>query len=208
VKNKNYWNSPKPYLDEVIFQMVPDQQSMVTALEAGALDVADNASIPDMTRLTKDGRFKAFIVPFGTTLFGFNTTREPTNNKALRQAFQYALDRKRICEVVYEGTAKPKCIPWIEGSEAYDESKINVYTYDVDKAKSLYDATGLGPMTMSVNVSSAAPDLNFISQIFQGDLAKIGVTLQIRLLDQGRSWTSRSSCPSAPYLAELSRAPT
>jgi ABC-type transport system substrate-binding protein len=186
VKNKNYWNNPKPYLDEVIVQMVPDAQSMVTALEAGALDVADGPSIPDMTRLTRDGRFKAFTTPWTTTLIGFNTTRDPTNNKALRQAFQYAVDRKRICEVVFEGTATPKSIPWVEGSEAYDTSKAGFYTYDIDKAKSILAAAGIGPMTMSINASTASPDQNLIAQIFQGDLAKIGVTLQIRNLDQGQ----------------------
>ena len=123
VKNKNYWASGKPYLDEVHVQMLPDAQSMVSALEAGALDVADGPSIPDMTRMTKDGRFKAFTTPWTTTLIGFNTTREPTDNKALRQAFQYAVDRKRMCDVVFEGTAKPKSIPWVEGSEAFDESE-------------------------------------------------------------------------------------
>src|SRR5262249_25456038 len=120
VKNKNYWASGKPYLDEVNVSIMRDAQSMVVALEAGAIDLADNPSIPDLTRLTKDGKFKAFSTPWTTTLIGFNTTREPTNNKALRQAFQYAVDRKRICEVVFESTAQPKSIPWVEGSEAYD----------------------------------------------------------------------------------------
>src|SRR5262249_4307528 len=94
VKNKNYWASGKPYLDEVNVSIMRDAQSMVVALEAGAIDLADNPSIPDLTRLTKDGKFKAFSTPWTTTLIGFNTTREPTNNKALRQAFQYAVDRK------------------------------------------------------------------------------------------------------------------
>jgi peptide/nickel transport system substrate-binding protein len=185
-KHKNYWNSGRPYLDEVIVTMVPDAQSMVGALEAGALDVVDGPSIPDLTRLTKDGRYKAFTTPWTTTLIGFNTTREPTNNKALRQAFQYALDRKRICDVVFEGTAKPKSIPWVEGSEAFDESKAGFYTFDLAKAKAMLDAAGIGPMTISINASNASTDHRLLAEIFQGDLAKIGITLQIRNLDQGQ----------------------
>ena len=186
VKNKNYWASGKPYLDEVNVQMLPDAQSMVSALEAGALDVADGPSIPDMTRMTKDARFKAFTTPWTTTLIGFNTTREPTDNKALRQAFQYAVDRKRMCEVVFEGTAKPKSIPWVEGSEAFDETKAGFYTFDVAKAKSMLDAAGIGPMTLPINASTASPDQKLVAEIFQADLAKIGITLQIRNLDQGQ----------------------
>ena len=98
VKNKDYWASGKPYLDEVVVNIMRDAQAMVVALEADALDLVDGPSIPDMTRLTKDGRYKAFTTPWTTTLIGFNTTREPTSNKALRQAFQYAVDRKRICD--------------------------------------------------------------------------------------------------------------
>jgi peptide/nickel transport system substrate-binding protein len=186
VKNKNYWDSGRPYLDEVIVQMVPDAQSMVTALEAGALDLVDGPSIPDMTRLTKDGRYKPFTTPWTTTLIGFNTIKEPTDNKALRQALQYAVDRKRICEVVFEGTAKPKSIPWVEGSEAYDEVKANHYTFDLDKAKSMLNAAGIGPMTLSINASNASTDHRLLAEIFQSDLAKLGITLQIRNLDQGQ----------------------
>ena len=39
VKNKNYWQSGKPYLDEILVTILRDPQSMVTQLEAGALDV-------------------------------------------------------------------------------------------------------------------------------------------------------------------------
>jgi len=121
-----------------------------------------------------------------TTLIGFNTTREPTNSKALRQAFQYAVDRKRICDVVFEGTAKPTSIPWVAGSEAYDDKKAATYTFDLQKAKSMLEAAGFGPMSLSINASTASPDQALLAEIFQADLAKIGVNLEIRKLDQGQ----------------------
>src|SRR6185503_6810866 len=114
--------------------------------------------------------------PWTTTLIGFNTTREPTSNKALRQAFQYAVDRKRICDVVFEGTAKPTSIPWVAGSEAYDEKKAGTYTYDLDKAKSMLAAAGIGPMTLSINASTASADQALLAQIFQASLAQLGIT--------------------------------
>jgi peptide/nickel transport system substrate-binding protein len=186
VKNKNYWASGKPYLDEVVVNIMRDAQAMVVALEADALDLVDTPSIPDLTRLTKDGRYKAFTTPWTTTLIGFNTTREPTSNKALRQAFQYAVDRKRICDVVFEGTAQPKSIPWVAGSEAYDDTKAGFYTFDLAKAKSMLEAAGLGPMTLPINASNGSPDQALLAEIFQSDLAKLGITLQIRKLDQGQ----------------------
>ena len=184
-KNKNYWQTGKPYLDEVLVSIMRDPQAMVVQLEAGAIDLADGPSIPEMTRLTRDGKYKAFTTPWTTTLIGFNTTREPTNNKALRQALQYAVDRKRICDVVFEGTAKPTSIPWVVGSEAYDEKKAATYTYDLDKAKSLLAAAGFGPMALSINASTASADQALLAQIFQASLAQLGITLQIRNLDQG-----------------------
>jgi peptide/nickel transport system substrate-binding protein len=185
-KHKNYWATGKPYLDEVIVTIFRDAQGMVASLEAGAIDVADNPSIQDLTRLTRDSKYRAFTTPWTTTLIGFNTTREPTNAKALRQAFQYALDRKRICEVVFEGTAKPTSIPWVAGSEAYDDKKAAFYTYEIDRAKSILQSAGIGPMSLPINASTASPDQALIAQIFGADLQKLGITLQIRPLDQGQ----------------------
>ena len=54
VKNPNYWEAGKPALDEVVFQFIRDPQAMVTALEAGTVDIVDPVPTTDAVRLQKD----------------------------------------------------------------------------------------------------------------------------------------------------------
>src|SRR3954466_3491422 len=99
VKNEKYWETGKPYLDEYKIQIFRDQQSMVAALEAGALDVAALAPVPDAARLKADSKYQIIEThAIGQFFYAqVNTSQAPTDNKMLRQAIAYAIDRKRFC---------------------------------------------------------------------------------------------------------------
>src|ERR671932_430289 len=56
-KNPNYWQTGKPYLDGIEIKIFSDPQSMITALEAGALDLVLAPPIRDVARLSRDPRF-------------------------------------------------------------------------------------------------------------------------------------------------------
>src|SRR5262249_29248744 len=145
-----YWQSGLPYLDQVQIQVLSDGQAMVAQLEAGALDVADTPPLADFARLGKDPNYRTFTVPSGTNVIGLNTTRAPTDNKVLRQALNYVIDRQRIVSTVYLGTGAPECLPWETNSLAYDAAKNNFYTFDPEKAKSLVAKSGLSGLTFDL----------------------------------------------------------
>ena len=88
VKNPNYWDSGRPYLDGVEITIFRDAQSMVAALESGSLDVADLIPIPDAARLKGDAKYKMYEThDLGQYFYGIvNTGQPPTDNKLLRQA--------------------------------------------------------------------------------------------------------------------------
>jgi peptide/nickel transport system substrate-binding protein len=181
VKNANYWQSGRPYLDSVI-SSVRNEQTATTQLEAGALDTFRISQPTEMNRLKADSKFQLFDHPYPGTDYEFivNTTVPPFDNKLVRQALNYAMDRKRLVEQIYLNTNKAQALPWSPTSPAYDDAKNNSYAFDLDKARSLLNAA---------NVSSATTDLIFISgvtplmetfmQIYQADLAQIGVTMRI-----------------------------
>ena len=135
VKNKSYWKSGTPYLDEVLVTIMRDPQSMVTQLEAGALDVITAPPIPDFARLKADPQYRVLTVPSNTQVIGANTTLPPTDNKALRQALNFAIDRKRMVDNAFGGAAVPQSLVWLETSEAFEAGKKDFYSYDIEKAK-------------------------------------------------------------------------
>jgi peptide/nickel transport system substrate-binding protein len=184
-RNPNYWRSGLPYLDGITLQIFKDQQAMSVALESSAIDVADGPSVQDIVRLQKDPRYQVLINQLSGSRaeFALNTAQPPLDSKAVRQALQYALDRQRVVDTVYQGLSEPVDLPFAPTSPAYDAADDHFYTFDLDKARALLAGAGVGSATIDFNYSSASAEAASTAQIYQADLAKIGVHLNLRPLD-------------------------
>jgi peptide/nickel transport system substrate-binding protein len=185
IKNLAYWRAGHPYLDEVTTRMFKDPQSLITSLEAGAIDMAFAPPLTDAARLKSDARFQYI----GTTNLGqwfyvsTNTTMAPTNNKLVRQALNHAIDRQRWTDTVLRGlSGTPVNLPWPAASPAYDAAKNQVYAFDLDKARSLLQTAGVTAANLDINYSTAGFSAEYaqLAQIYQSDLAKIGITTTLK----------------------------
>jgi peptide/nickel transport system substrate-binding protein len=188
VKNPDYWESGHPYLDGVQISIFRDAQAMVAALESGTLDVADLVPIPDADRLRNDPKFKTYQTHDIGQFFHVQAqaAQPPTDNKLVRQAINYAIDRKRFVDTVMKGfTGEPRALPWAKSSPAFDAEKNKAYAYDLDKAKSLMQQSGVTNATMDISWSLAgyASEYQQLATILQGDLAKIGITTNLKPQD-------------------------
>src|SRR2546429_8145709 len=115
-------------------------------MESGQVGVAGLNPIPDADRLKNDTRFKMYQThDIGQFFYGIvNSGMAPTDNKLLRQAINYAIDRKRFTDTVMKGfTGEPRALPWAKSSPAFDPEKNKAYAFDLDKAKSLVAQSGL-----------------------------------------------------------------
>jgi peptide/nickel transport system substrate-binding protein len=182
-RNPNYWQSGLPYLDEVRVFVEKDGQSMMVQLEAGSLDVADQPPLPDFARLASDSGYARWTVPSSTNVIGVNTTMPPTDNKLVRQALAYALDRPRIVSTIYSGTGMPAALPWESSSLAFDATKNSAYAYDLDKAKSLLAKSGVTDLSFDLVTSAGMQESDALAQLYQAALAQLGITLTIRPYD-------------------------
>ena len=181
-KNKNYWQSGRPYLDEVRVSIVKDAQAMVAQLEGGAVDLIKSPPLRDAARLGSTPQYRVVAHPASAQHFqqGVNTLVPPLDNKTVRQALNYALDRKRFSETVLLGTGQPISLPWLPSSPAYDAQKRNAYAFDLDKAKSLLSEAGVSGLSFEFMPLGDYPELTQMAQIYQNDLAKIGVTITLK----------------------------
>ena len=177
---ENYWQSGLPYLDEVRFSIHSDGQAMVVQLESGQIDAALNAPLADFARLGSNPNYKAATVASSTNVIGSNTTRPPTDNKLVRQALNYALDRKRIVDTVYKGTGTPQALPWEPNSLAFDAAKNGAYAYDLDKARSLLAQAGLGNLEFDLVTNTGNQQTDQLAQLYQAALASLGIKLNIQ----------------------------
>jgi peptide/nickel transport system substrate-binding protein len=183
-KNPNYWQSGRPYVDGVRVTITKDPQGMVAQLEGDAVDMIRNAALVDYNRLKGNPAYQAVMHPNPGTYFviGYNTLNPPLDNKKVRQALNYAFDRKRFADTATYGAATPSSLMWRPGSPAYDAAKADAYPFDLDRARALLQEAGVTQLDMDC-LLTASTEGNIACQIYQADLAKLGITLNIRVLE-------------------------
>ncbi|GGA64412.1 peptide ABC transporter substrate-binding protein [Ornithinibacillus halotolerans] len=163
VKNEHYWDAATVKLDKVHFAMINDSNTQYQMFESGDLDTASIP--PELSDQLIDGD-NVFIGPYGgLEFYRFNTTMEPFQNKKIRQAFAYAVNREDIAKYVVKNGVEPAfgfINPGYTSPDGKDFRDANgdLVTMDVDKAKQLleegmaeegYDE--LPPITLSYNTS-------------------------------------------------------
>jgi peptide/nickel transport system substrate-binding protein len=185
VRNDQYWAAGTPQLDELYFQIFRDPQAMVTALQAGAIDAANKPPLVEATRMQGDPSHKLLIAETGGTRYSFvfDTLNPPCDNQQFRQAMAYALDRQRIVTSVLYGIGSTCDLPFAPSSPAYDSAREHFYDFNLEKAQALVEASGVSKPSVDFNYSSVSAEWAGIAQIYQSDLDKIGVTLNLKSLD-------------------------
>ena len=184
VKNPNYWQTGIPYIDNFRTNIFRDQQAMISALEAGTIQVVDLAAIPDAVRLQGDKDYTVYYTNMIGQFFHayFNCSKPPFDNKLVRQAVGYAIDKQRVTDTVFKGfTGPPISLPWTTASPAFEDAKNGYYTYDLDKARSLLAQAGVTNLTFDLGYNQAGYSAEYAAwaQIIQSDLATIGVTVNL-----------------------------
>jgi peptide/nickel transport system substrate-binding protein len=183
-KNQNYWRSGRPYIDSFVAHARVDQ-AMLVQFEAKALDVAKGAAPNDFARYRDDLQYRTLVsnISGNNFLFGLNLGIPPLDDKRVRQALNWALDRKRFAETFLYGTGVPQSLPWPTNSPAFEAAKQNFYSFDLDKARALLGQAGVANLELDCNVLGAWPQLVSFAPVYQADLAKIGVKLNVRVLE-------------------------
>ena len=87
-----------------------------------------------------------------------------------------------MVDTIFQGETTPESLPWLPSSPAYEASKNNAYAFDLDKTKSLLSQAGVSNLTLDVVYTASTPEYGQMSEIYQSDLAKIGVTLNLKTL--------------------------
>ena len=145
VKNPNYWEG-EPNLDKYIYKVVPDQNVVAQQLKTGELDYGQiqEASVKEMS-----SRNDVNVVQydtFGFTFYAYQLDPAKTTlfqDKEVRQALMYALDRKAMIEAIRYGIGTVAVGTMPVPSWAYNPDGItNKYPYDAKKANDLLDSAG------------------------------------------------------------------
>lgn len=113
--------------------------------KGGNVDIANVESLrkADIDALTSEGLKTVSYDNYMFTYMGFNLRKESLKDVKVRQAIMYAIDRQSILDNIVEGRGSVVNAPLLPSSWAYpEESELEQYKYDIEKAKSLLKEAG------------------------------------------------------------------
>jgi len=196
VRNDDYWQDGKPYLDELVFNIVPDAASRSVAFETGRVDVLRGGDIeyfdvnrlgalPD-TEVTNAGW--EFLSPI--IWVQFNLRNEPMNDVRFRKAVWHAIDRDFIANAIWMGFAEPADGP-LPANSPYHAENLPAADYDPDKARALLDEMGLTPDENGVRATVRYLSLPYsetyirMGEYVRQQLREVGIELEVTQTDVG-----------------------
>jgi peptide/nickel transport system substrate-binding protein len=184
-KNPNYWKTGRPSLDGLLCRVFRGEQPAMSELEGGTIDAMRMTSVADVVRLKADPHYTEWAHPNPGTFYelGFSVTKPPFDNKVVRQALNYAFNRQYFAQTIYQGTAVPSALPWSSSSPAYQADKSGAYAFDLDKSRSLLAQANVSGLEMEVALQSGQSLITSMMQVYQADLAKVGVKFNINMME-------------------------
>ena len=185
-RNPSYWQSGKPYLDEVNVAILKDPEAMSLQFDSGVLDAIYTPPLLHAAAWQADRTVQVLVDEPNGYFFtaAVNVAKPPFDSKTVRQAISYSIDRKRFAEGTLLKLGGPgQDLPWPAGAPADEPSKQQKYAFDLDKARSLLADAGVSNLTFDLTFLTIPPELGQLAQILASDLSKIGVKLNLVPLD-------------------------
>jgi peptide/nickel transport system substrate-binding protein len=185
-RNPTYWQSGKPYLDQVELRVMPDQQTGLVALETGRVDWMSGVPGQDARRLQSDPNYQTMATGAGGTFYyvGLDLAVPALADQRVRQAFNYALNRDRMVDIALNGFGRRTAIPWPRQSLGFDAAQDQSYRYDLNMARQLLSAAGWNPdTTVPLLIPNTLAATRGMAQIYQSDMAAVGVNLSVQETD-------------------------
>jgi peptide/nickel transport system substrate-binding protein len=202
-RNPSYWQKGLPYLETVNYPAFVDNDQANLFLATGQAQWGGQF-IPniDTNFVAKDPTHnKYWFPPIDNVNIWFNVQRSPLNNKLVRQAFAYAIDRGSVSkkgEYGYEpagnqtGVLSPTFDSWIDQGQAAKYG----YKFDLAKAASLLQQAGYMKGSDGIYQDSSGKKLSFSIiniagytdwvasvQVIQDNLKQAGIDLKAQNLD-------------------------
>jgi peptide/nickel transport system substrate-binding protein len=181
--NDKYWGK-KPTYDTVVFRIVPEAATRESLILAGQVDLIVLPPIADVPALQKNSTLKVLLAPSDRTIFiSLNTSKPLLGDVRVRQALNYAVDKKAIIQNVLFGAADEMDAPM--ASSLFGYCKAGNYEYNPAKAKQLLTEAGVKAGT---KVSFHHPTGRYVqdreaSQAVAGYLREVGLEPELQTMD-------------------------
>lgn len=180
-----------PYLDKVIFKAISDDTVRLTGLQTNEMQWAMQIPLQKVEELKNGPDIKVTVgKPYLPDFIYMNDSKPPFNDKRVRQALAWSVNREEIVKVAFFGQADTateaisKENPYYSGVNLYQDGP------DYDRAKALLKEAGAEGLEFSFDGQPQVPTQVKSAQVLQQQLSRAGIKMQIQNYESGE-WIKR-----------------
>jgi peptide/nickel transport system substrate-binding protein len=188
-----YWDNANIHFDRVIYQPMTDTSVQLANLHTGNIDLAERILPSDVAEVKKDSKLRIVTSPaLGYNSIIFNVAngdkaKAPIGQSALlRQAFEAAIDRQALVQVVYNGLYQPTEQAATPASPLYVKG-FEPGPRDIDKAKALVKQSGIPPPIPVTLMVPNVPDQVQLAEVLQSMARDAGFEVKINPVETAAS---------------------
>jgi peptide/nickel transport system substrate-binding protein len=190
VKNPNYWQQGKPYLDSVTWTTVGDDNTRILQLKGGQAQVDEFPPWSSVSDLQNTQGVKMNLFPSTRTDYMlFNERVKPFDDVHVRRAISYAIDREAIVKAVLFGNGKA-AYSFIAPNVPYHDTNAGGLQYDLNAAKQeMAQSSVPDGFSTHMLVGAGSVDENSWAQIIQQELQPLGIKITLTKVDPSDEFT-------------------
>ena len=158
---------------------------MVSQLEAGAVDMIRSSPLVDYNRLKSNPVYQAVVHPNPGDVLRDRLQHAQRRRSTTRRSVR----RSTTPSTVSASSTPPRTAPpnrrhccGCQDRPRYEASKANAYPFDLDKAQAMLQEAGVSQIEIDCLLTTSTEG-NIACQMYQADLAKLGVKLNIKVLE-------------------------
>ncbi len=179
---EDYWGE-KPGFEHLDIVHFPDQASMVNALRANQIDIANSVPFPEVAGLLQSDQLTSTEAEaVGGLTLSMRTDIAPFDDPKVREAFRLIVDREQVLSNAYGGFG-------VVGNDmrtratACPAPDVEQREQDIDRAKQLLEEAGQAGLSAELVTDGMMPGMMETAQLFAQHAAEAGVTIEVRQLD-------------------------
>ncbi|WP_435320841.1 ABC transporter substrate-binding protein [Haloarchaeobius sp. TZWSO28] len=187
-KNENYWKDGYPKVDEINFQLIPEDSTRLANLRSNSTDLTSAIPAKDFQSLKDTPGITAESVPGNTTEVVYLNLMDdggnPMANVHNRRAVQWGIDAEEILDEIFHGLGVEQKGLWYPDSEWTSPKLKEMEMYDPDKARNELAEAGNPDGFELELISSQGGHFKDEAVVIQNQLSKIGIDVNITMLEK------------------------
>jgi peptide/nickel transport system substrate-binding protein len=188
-KFAEYWDAGAYSFPRVVFQPIVDGSVRLANLRAGAIDMSENILPSDVEEARKDPRLKVVVsTALGYQSINFNLGKGPRADTKLgrdarvRKAFELAIDRTALVQVVYNGMFDPTAQA-VAPASPFHAKDVKPPARDVARARALLAEAGVKTKLVVTMTLENSQDQRQTGEVLQAMLAEAGIELKLNTME-------------------------